>query len=103
MELLVTRRKSLQATTRGYSQDRAGATYMTDTRPMGAFHGVLASLERSGKLDGIETGDKLQCTDCKRITYTGRGVRESQICYARIGDLSCLGVLSATMERDAHG
>lgn len=64
----------------------------------GTFAGVLASLERSGKLDGIESGDKLQCTDCKRITYTRRGARDGQVCYARIFDWSCTGTLEKRNE-----
>jgi hypothetical protein len=62
----------------------------------GAFAGVLQAWERAGIFDMIETGTKLTCDKCGRVTYTGRGAKADSVCYRVVDEKNCLGKLRRT-------
>lgn len=68
---------------------------------MTAFRSVLKKLEREGKFDSLEDND-LRCDKCGRMACTIRGSSEGETCYARIGDLSCTGILRAVRGVDTR-
>jgi hypothetical protein len=65
-----------------------------DTRMKGSFAGILPDLDRKGLLEGVETGERLKCDVCGKVTYTGRGRRDGEKCYRiQIDKTCCIGRL----------